>query len=158
MISGKNGCSHREQEDGKKELGTKTPNGLNDLRILTIDKESLVKALLDLAYAGAEADQYPWLVAIDHNRDVSRGRLIWVNKPSEYGGCFANRRGVQNYSPWAFLPDDPYLGFSWGGRQGSGPEGRTTAGDIEEARRWIEENLLPLVCFVGGDDYLVRYT
>lgn len=137
----------------------KAPNGLNNLKTLAIDKESLVKALMDLAYASAEADRrYPWLVAIDHGKAEAQGRLIWVNEPSAYGGCFANRRGVQNYSPWAFLPDDPYLGFSWGGRKGSGPEGRTTVTDIEEAQRWIEENLLPLVCFVGGDDYVVRYT
>lgn len=118
------------------------------MKTITIDKARLLEALTNLAHIAATRDQYPYMVAVDHDDDEPTGRIIWANTPSSAGGYFANYRGEDNYSPADFLDYSGHQSYTWG----EDPDD-----DECEAKWWIETNLLDQVS-LDGIIYKVQYS
>lgn len=81
------------------------------MKTLTISKTHLIKALKQRAHVAASYDEWPWMIAVDHNEAEPTGRIIWADTPSSNGGYFANFVGEENYAPELFVYDDQDI--SW---------------------------------------------
>lgn len=125
------------------------------MKTLTIDRNKLLDALMDLNHAAADPRIVRWLVAVRVDGDEATARIIWADTPSMLGGYFANEVGEDNYSPNVFLSEGNI--YTWGeAGWGSGPNREWTEEDTEGARIWIDDNLLESV-FLDDEAYEVRY-
>lgn len=123
------------------------------MKTLTIDRERLLNALMDINHASADPRIVRWLVAVRVDGDDATARLIWADTPSLIEGYFANEIGEVNYDPNVFLSETEGNIYTWG----SGPNAAWTDEDTEGARSWLEDNLLKWVD-LDEETYEIRYT
>lgn len=128
------------------------------MKTLTIDRNKLLDALMDINHASADPRIVRWLVAVNPDGDEATTRIIWADTPSMLGGYFANAIGEVNYSPNVFLSETEGNIYTWDVQGwGSGPNEEWTEEDTESARTWLEDNLVPWLV-LNNETYEIRYT
>lgn len=117
------------------------------MKTLTISKFELLNGLTNLTHVGASHDQWPYLVAINHDDREPAARVIWADTPSNQGSglYFTNLAGETNHDLHNFT--DPNSSYTWGEDEND---------TLKAAEEWIEENLLDQVD-LDGQSYKVKY-
>ena len=106
------------------------------MRTLTVDRDQIVQALLDIEHASKTPTSY---VVAFNPFDCSpiAARVIYAGTPSSIPGLStANFQDEINVNLFNFLDDDGGKNsFTWGeAGEGTGPNGETTDADEEAAR------------------------